>query len=201
MKTPQELDLLLAKLYDEGSEHDRQAANTREMMLNITPDTGRFLAMLVEGYRPNRILEIGTSNGYSTLWLARAAKEVRASIDTIEFNPAKIRMAVANFAEAGCEKIVTLQMRDAGDYLAACEADHFDFVFLDSDRTRYQAWCDDLLRVLKFGVLIADNATSHPDELVEFRARIDAETNLETVTLPIGKGQLVVTSRAATQID
>lgn len=201
VKTPQELDTWLDKLYEEGAEHDRQASHHREMMLNITPNTGRFLALLVDGYQPNRILEIGTSNGYSTLWLARAARTVRASIDTVEFNPAKVRMAVGHFAEAGFEKTITLQMRDAGDYLASCEDNHFDFVFLDSDRSRYKDWIDDLLRVLNFGVLVIDNAISHPQELTELRERLDSESRLESVTLPIGRGQLVVTSRMVTHTN
>ncbi|MEO1524894.1 MAG: class I SAM-dependent methyltransferase [Planctomycetota bacterium] len=201
MKTPQQLDALLEKLYEEGAESDRQADNPREMRFNIDPQTGRFLAMLVEGYRPNRILEIGTSNGYSTLWLARAAKEVRASIDTVEFNPAKVRMAVSNFAEAEFEKIITLQMRDAGDYLASCPSEHFDYVFLDSDRSRYREWSDDLLRVLRFGVLVVDNATSHAEELESLRERIAAEPRLESVTLPIGRGQLVVTARVGNRAE
>ncbi|MEL6110455.1 MAG: class I SAM-dependent methyltransferase [Planctomycetota bacterium] len=201
MKTPQELDTWLDTLYEKGAENDRQASHHREMMLNITPETGRFLAMLVDGYRPNRILEIGTSNGYSTLWLARAAKTVRASIDTVEFNPAKVRMAVSHFAESGFEKTITVQMRDAGDYLASCEDNHFDFVFLDSDRGRYQDWSDDLLRVLDFGVMVIDNAVSHPEELIQLRERIDSESDLESVTLPIGNGQLVVTSRWVTHTN
>lgn len=69
-------------------------------MLNITRDTGEFLAVLARATNAQRVLEIGTSNGYSTLWLAEAAKAIGGGVTTIEFAELKVGLASTNFARA-----------------------------------------------------------------------------------------------------
>lgn len=70
-------------------------------MLNITRDTGAFLAVLVRATLARQVLEIGTSNGYSRLWLASAARAIGGSVVMIELSEYKIRLAAANFARSG----------------------------------------------------------------------------------------------------
>jgi predicted O-methyltransferase YrrM len=97
------LDSTLASLLDElsafGTAYDGDEAHRPARMLNITPDTGAFLAVLVKAMGARSILEVGTSNGYSTLWLADAVGST-GSVTTVELAPAKAAMARANFARA-----------------------------------------------------------------------------------------------------
>src|SRR5204862_7988173 len=91
---------LLDALAAFGEENDARETARPRRMLNITPDTGRLLWILVRLARPRRILEIGTSNAYSTIWLADAARAVGARVVTLEVNPDKARLAREHLARA-----------------------------------------------------------------------------------------------------
>ena len=90
---------------------------------------------------------------------------------------------------------MTLHTCDAGDFLADSPSNHYDFVFLDSARTRYLSWGKDLIRVTNFGTLVIDNAVSHGAELTGFSRYIQDDGELAACVLPIGKGQMVVRRR------
>ena len=186
------IDTLLDRIYRQGQTNDASAKDRSDMAFNITPTTGQFLDVLVTDSSPKRILEIGTSTGYSTIWLARAAGRIGATVDTIDSNPAKHATATANIREAGLDEIVTLHRTDAGDYLVGCKASEYDFVFLDSDRSQYVRWATKLLEVIEFGMLVVDNAESHAEEIGGFVDLIRDCKELDSIVLPIGKGQLVV---------
>ena len=186
----------LATLLDElaafGDAHDGDAANRATRMLNITPDTGAFLAVLVKAAQARRILEIGTSNGYSTLWLADAAAGIGGAVVTVEMAPAKIAMARANFARAGLANRIDQREGDAGALLAGLDDAAFDLVFLDSQRSAYLAWWPDLKRVLRAGgLLVVDNASSHAGEMADFTAAVRADGGFTTSLVPVGKGEFL----------
>jgi predicted O-methyltransferase YrrM len=165
-------------------------------MLNITRDTGEFLDVLVRATSATSILEIGTSNGYSTLWLARAAVEQNARLVTLESNPAKVEMARACFERAGLTSAIELIEGDAGRYLIDSPADEFDFVFHDSERPLYVGWWSNLDRVMVRGaLLVVDNATSHAPELEAFVRLLDDSPVYRTVLVPIGNGELLAWKR------
>jgi len=190
------LDSKLKTLLDElaafGDAHDGDPVNSSRRMLNITPDTGEFLAVLVKATGARRILEVGTSNGYSTLWLAHAAAPVDGAITTIELAPEKIEMARANFARAGVDTRITLLEGDAGTMLANLFDASFDLLFLDSKRSDYLNWWPDIRRVLRSGgLLVVDNATSHADEMAAFTAAVRADTGFTTSLVPVGKGEFL----------
>ena len=105
-------------------------------MLNVTPDTGRLLWILVRLARPRHILEVGTSNGYSTIWLADAARAVGGHVVTLETNPDKARLARENIARAGVADVVEIVEGPAQETLARL-AGPFEIVFLDADRASY----------------------------------------------------------------
>ncbi len=191
----QMIDDLLERLYREGTEHDSLAATRQQMRFNITPATGRFLDLLIQECRPQRILELGTSNGYSTIWIARAATKIGSRTESVDVQLHKSEQAKRNLESAGLSDAVTLHTSEGASFLSEAESDSFDFVFLDSDRGSYVDWWPDLMRVISFGILVVDNAVSHPHEMSEFRKQIDAAESLESVVLPIGKGQLVVRKR------
>ncbi len=94
-----DIDHYLERLYADGRLSDASTPERSSKMLNITPSTGMFLDLLVTDSRPKRILELGTSNGYSTIGLARAAARVGAHIDTVESSLQKSQLAAQNLAD------------------------------------------------------------------------------------------------------
>jgi predicted O-methyltransferase YrrM len=186
------LQTLLADLAAFGDAHDSDAANSATRMLNITPDTGEFLAVLVKAMGARRILEIGTSNGYSTLWLADAAASIDGAVTTVEMSPQKIAMARENFDRAGLAARITQREGDAGGILQGLADSAFDLVFLDSKRSAYLDWWPDLQRILRpGGLLVVDNATSHAHEMAAFTEAVRAGAGFTTSLVPIGKGEFL----------
>lgn len=188
------LDNLLTELEEFGQTNDRSISDRPRRMLNITRDTGEFLAVLVHATGAHRILEIGTSNGYSTLWLARAVHELGGSVTTIELSEFKIGMAAKNFAKSGLEKSIVQVQDDAGRVLAQQDDAAYDLIFLDSERPEYPGWWPDIRRLLKpGGLLVVDNATSHPLEMAPFVALVKADPGFLTCLVPVGNGEFMAT--------
>lgn len=191
------LDRFLQQLWQEGRDFDAVQPDPARKRRNITPSTGRFLELLVEEERPRRILEIGTSNGYSTLWLLRAATVLGIPVDSVDHSPEKHAEARANLGAAEGLHDVRLHTVDAGEFLRHSPHSHWDFVFLDSSRSRYAEWWPELLRCFTPGVLVVDNAVSHPTELLPLQTLIDQHPFLERSVLTIGNGQLLVRAKPA----
>jgi predicted O-methyltransferase YrrM len=186
------LKTLLDELAAYGDAHDGDAVNRASRMLNITPDTGEFLAVLVRATGARRILEIGTSNGYSTLWLADAAAAIGGAVATVELSPAKIAMAHTNFTRAGLLDRITQHEGDAGAVLAGLDDGAVDLLFLDSQRSAYLDWWPQLKRVLRAGgLLVVDNATSHAGEMAAFTEAVRADDGFTTSLVPVGKGEFL----------
>jgi predicted O-methyltransferase YrrM len=186
------LHTLLAELAAFGDAHDGDAANRATRMLNITPDTGEFLAVLVKAMRARHVLEIGTSNGYSTLWLADAVASIDGDVTTVEMSPQKIAMARQNFERGGLEDRISQLEGDAGGHLAKFGDGEFDLVFLDSQRSAYLDWWPDLKRILRGGgLLVVDNATSHAEEMAAFTEAVRADGEFTTSLVPVGKGEFL----------
>jgi predicted O-methyltransferase YrrM len=174
-----------------GETHDARETEHRRRKLNITPDTGRLLWILVRGARATRILEVGTSNGYSTIWLADAARETGGRVVTLERSPEKVAEARANLARAGLADHVEIREGPAAETLAALPGP-FDFVFLDADRPSYRTYLELVTpKVVRGGLLVADNVVSHRAELEDYLGRLAADPSWFTVTVPIGKGEEV----------
>jgi len=182
----------LERLYEEGRRTDASTSQRSEMMLNITPSTGVFLDLLLSELKPKRILELGTSNGYSTIWLARAAKRIGSQVDTVDKSFEKAQMAGRHLAECNLQDVVVLHVADGSEFLRGCDTAIYDFVFLDADRAAYCHWVDDLVRVTRFGLLVVDNAISHATELREFQRHLSTNFGLSVTVLPIGNGQMIV---------
>ena len=183
------LSALLQELAEFGRANDARETERPRRLLNITPDTGRLLTILVKATQARQILEVGTSNGYSTIWLAWAARETGGHVTTIERAPHKVGMAQANLRRAGLSDRVTVKEGVALEVLAGLTGP-FDLIFLDADRPNYLAYVDRLLVLLRVGgLLVSDNVVSHAHELQEFLQRIKSDPKLESVTLPIGNGE------------
>ncbi len=183
---------LLAELEQFGRDNDSATAERPSKMLNITRDTGEFLAVLVRAAFARRVLEIGTSNGYSTLWLGSAAQDIGGSVITVENSQYKIDLAAKNFARSGLASTIAQVHDDAGRLLVRSADGAFDFIFLDSERPEYSGWWPHLRRVLRRGgLLVVDNATSHPAEIAPFVALVKADAEFITSLVPVGNGEFL----------
>jgi predicted O-methyltransferase YrrM len=185
---------LLLELEQFGISNDGVIVDRPRRMLNITRDTGEFLSVLVRAMNARRVLEIGTSNGYSTLWLALAAKAVEGRVTTVELSDFKIALAAKNFKRSGLAPFITQVHGDAGAQLKSTPDTSFDVVFLDSERSEYLGWWPDIKRVLRNGgLLVVDNATSHSAEMTPFMTLVSADPDFTTCTVPVGNGEFLAT--------
>jgi len=183
------LRALLGELAELGRKNDARETERSRRLLNIAPDTGELLAILVRATGARQILEIGTSNGYSTIWLAWAARDTGGQVTTLERAADKIAMAQANFQRAGLADRITVRQGPALESLGRLPGP-FDLIFLDADRPNYAAYLELLLlRLCPGGLLVTDNVVSHAEELPEFLRRVKNDPTLESVTVPLGNGQ------------
>jgi predicted O-methyltransferase YrrM len=182
------LDFLetLAKL---GEDNDARETARPKRMLNITRETGRLLWILARAVGATRILEVGTSNAFSTIWLADAARATGGRVTTLELNPDKVALARANLARAGLGGVVEIVEGRAAETLSPI-AGPFDLVFLDADRPSYLTYLELVVPKLRLGgLLVADNVTSHASELAAYLERVKSDPRLFSVTVPIGNGE------------
>jgi predicted O-methyltransferase YrrM len=192
----QTIAAVLAEVSAFGETNDERVTERSMRMLNITPDTGQLLRILVRSTGARRILEVGTSNGYSTMWLAWAATETGGHVTTLERLPEKVALALANLERSGLAPWITIRQGIALETLATLDGP-FDLIFLDADRPSYLAYLDLLLPLLKVGgLLVTDNVVSHADEVTEFLARLRSDPNLDSVTVPVGNGEELTYKRA-----
>jgi predicted O-methyltransferase YrrM len=191
------LQVLLSELERFGEANDNATAERPRRMLNITRDTGELLSVLVQATSARRVLEIGTSNGYSTLWLASAAGVTGGAVTTVELSDYKVGLARQNFSRSGLASSITLVQDDAGRLLERAADASFDLVFLDAERPEYPGWWLHLKRVLRpGGLLVVDNATSHPEQMAPFVALVKADADFTTSLVPVGNGEFLAVKAA-----
>ena len=179
---------LLDELARFGTANDARETERPRRMLNITPATGRLLWILVRQARATRILEVGTSNAYSTIWLADAARETGGRVVTLEADPGKVALARENLGRAGLLDHVDIREGRATDTLARLPGP-FDLVFLDAEKDDYEA----LFRLARpllepGGLVVADNVLSHVETLGAYSASRQADPTLSSVTVPLDRG-------------
>jgi caffeoyl-CoA O-methyltransferase len=159
-----------AKVLDRMHELERRDGEDRadgtprpDRLRQIPPETGRFLALWAAAAPTGACLEIGTSGGYSALWLALACRAAGRNLTTFEVLPRKAALARDTFARAGVGDVVRLV---EGDFLEhASEFDEVGFCFLDAEKEIYRACYDVVVpRLVAGGILIADNAINHPKD-------------------------------------
>jgi predicted O-methyltransferase YrrM len=189
-------DDVVRSLYDEGVAHDAGQADRTRRRRNLSPDAAALLSIVCEAMGARRILEIGTSNGYSTLWFARAVRDRDGAVVSVDLDGDAQREAAANLARAGLQQHVELRCADGGEVLRELPDASQDVVFLDSERTAYLGWWPDPIRVLRVGGLLAiDNVLSHPAEVADVQALIAADPQLTCTVTGIGKGLLLAVRR------
>jgi predicted O-methyltransferase YrrM len=186
------LRTLLGELYRDGLRHDGAQSDRLNRRRNLEPDAAALLSVVIQAMGARTVVEIGTSNGYSTIWLADAVAPVGGRVLSVDLDAAAHERAAANLAAAGLDKVVELRGCDGGAALAELPDGGCDVLFLDSERPEYPGWWPHPLRVLRPGGLLAvDNVLSHPDEVAPLLRLIDAEPALTATVVPVGKGELL----------
>jgi predicted O-methyltransferase YrrM len=183
---------VLARLEAEDDAERVAGLPPSERSLAVGPDSGRLLFALVAPNAGCEVLEIGGSRGYSTIWLAAAARILGGRVVSLEQDTRKIAAWRANIADAGLEEWAELVEGDAGETLPALE-DGFDVVFLDAWKDDYEAYFEIARSKLEpGGVVVADNVST--DSTVQaYAARRQADPTAVSVTIPIGNGLEVTT--------
>jgi len=162
-------------------------------MLAITADTGMFFSVLLKAIKARRILEVGTSTGFSTLWFADAMNNSHSTrIITIEMNPQKAERALRNFKDAGLDKMIEIKQGIALDLLRKLKG-KFDFVFLDADKENIIRYFDIVLPMVRIGGIIAADNMLYPDNfrpaMRKYARHVHTKSNVQSVTVPIGMGE------------
>jgi predicted O-methyltransferase YrrM len=187
------LRAVIDELHRHGVEHDAGKADRLERLRNVEPDTAQVLAALVRATGARRLLEIGTSNGYSTLWLADAVRSVGGGLVSVDIDTARSALAAQNLERAGLRKLVELRVEDAAVSLRETPEEGWDMIFLDAERPAYVGYWPELVRVLRPGGLLAvDNVLSHADQVNDFRSLIGADERVSEALVPTGAGLLLV---------
>jgi predicted O-methyltransferase YrrM len=182
------LRALLAELAEAGQYNDAHEQDRRKKMLNLEPETAELLSIFVRSSRRTRLLEIGTSNGYSTIWLAWSAQSAGGHIISIDREEQKHAQADRNLKRADLRDSVELICGDATQIVAALPGP-FDFVFFDADRFSAPAQLQLLLPKLTADALLAaDNVLSHPQEIAGYLTAVNALQDFTHIVIPVGKG-------------
>lgn len=183
--------LLLRALHREGQKHDAGEADRTRRYRNVDPETAHYISMQVLLMNATSVVELGTSNGYSTIWLADAMQQTGGRLVTVDVESQD--EAIANIDRAGLAHRVQFVHQDGGAFLASLPDRSVDVLFLDAERTRYVEWWPHPYRVLRTGgLMLVDNAHHPaPDELVGFVKLIDNEPGLDHLTLMIGSGLIL----------
>jgi predicted O-methyltransferase YrrM len=193
MQNSDEFERFMQELYEKFHRHDLKQADRLHRYRNIEPESGRFLSMLIRAQQSKSILEIGTSTGYSTLWLAEAARQTQAMITTLEVDAERVIQAKQYATEIDLADLINFKVIDAQVYLEA-EQEIFDFILLDAERDAYVSYWPHLSRLLKAkgGLLVVDNVISHAAEVEEFIALIQQDPRFIMSIVSIGAGLLMV---------
>ena len=155
---------------------------------NIPAATGKFFYNLVLISKAKNILEVGTSNGYSTLWLAEAANHTKGKVTTIDISESKVRMAKENFQRAKLGKIIKIVHGDALKEMPKLR-EKYDFMFIDAikkDYIKYLRLTEKNL--VKNAIIVADNAIMFKDKMQNYFNCLHNNKNYSSVLVPIGTG-------------
>ena len=171
--------------------HDRQDGTPRRQRLRqIPPESGRFLAILCAGAPPGKVLEVGTSAGYSSLWLSLACLQRGDRLFTFERLEDKAELARQTFQEAGLTSQIELINGDARSLLG--NYTEIAFCFLDAEKEHYPGIYDLVVpNLVSGGLLVADNMLSHAEIMRPFIEKADADTRVDALVVGVGKGLLL----------
>jgi predicted O-methyltransferase YrrM len=183
-----ELREFLNQLQEQGRAHDASESEHPRKLLNLEPDTAELVSILARSSGAKRVLEIGTSNGYSTIWLAASVGPAGGRVITIDRSPEKQRMARENLAKAGLLEYIDFHCGDATEVVRTLPGP-FDFVLFDADRKSAPAQLTLLLpKLAPKALVLADNVLSHPAEIAGYLTMLETLPQFQHLVVPLGKG-------------
>ena len=186
-------DGLLARMRELEQMNSRQKRDGIpgfERLRQVPSTTGRFLAMVAVAAPEGSFLEVGTSGGYSALWISLACRERGTVLTTFELAEPKIALAAETFRVAGVDDIVRVVPGDAREHLG--EQRDVAFCFLDAEKGLYEECYEAVVpNMVSGGLLVADNAISHAGDLSGFLDRAENDARMDSMVVTIGEGLLL----------
>jgi len=158
-------------------------AQTDNSNLMVPLEDGRLLRMLTESTGAKNVVEVGTYNGYSTLWFCLALRNTGGKITTHEISAKNIALAQDNFKKAGVEDLVTIVEGDAHENVTKLK-EPIDILFIDADKPGYADYLKKLLPLVRSGGLIlAHNTTNSGRQMPDYFTAVTTDPNLDSIFL------------------
>jgi predicted O-methyltransferase YrrM len=177
---------VLQRLYLEDAEQRRAGLPSSQRTRNVSVETGRFLMVTARAINARAVLEVGSSNGLSTIWLALAMRSTGGYVTGTEILPNRVDEANTHLAEAGLSDHGVVILGDARKTVPTLEGP-LDLVFVDAEKDDYVDHFEAAFPLLRSGGLVlADNVTSH--DISSYQALLRERDDVETVTLPLDRG-------------
>lgn len=190
-------------LYKNNSEMDRrtfiEGTELKDFIPVVDNDVARMLKLIIYLTKPKKILEIGTSIGFSASSMARVVKEYGGKIVTIEYDEKVARQAEENLKKQGLDKVIEIKIGDAKTIIPSLD-EKFDMIFQDVDKRLYPVLFEDCMKLLKHGGVLAAEDTLFPvldleekwhnliEPIKEFNKLVVNDDRLFSTMLPIGDG-------------
>ena len=166
----------------------KRLEKTAKQYTNIAPENGQFLSILIHAIQARNVLEVGTSNGYSTIWLAAALKETGGRLITLEFDRKRAEEAQTHLQEVGLDSVVEVRVGNALDEIPKCDVT-FDLVFLDAEKNEYRRYLELALpNIRPGGLIVADDTVTMRDEMPDYVEFVFNTPILHSVDIPLDDG-------------
>jgi len=160
---------------------DDMYKNERRRMMNVPPEDGRLLRLLTEAVGAKHVVEIGTSNGYSGIWICLALRTTGGKLTTHEIDAGRAALARENFKRAGVDDLVTIVEGDAHQEVTKLN-EPIDILFLDADKEGYIDYLNKLLPLIRpGGLILAHNTSSSAGAMRDYLEAITTSPDLETL--------------------
>jgi len=188
----------ITKLFDlKTTDTFVELEKTIQKYWNIDRPSGNFLNMMIKIKNAKSALEIGSSNGYSAIWLAKALLETGGKLITVEFWENRLELAIENFKKTGVNEIITPIAGDAVEVLENMKQEgqyKFDFVFMDANKAEYIQYFNAVDPMLETrGVIIADNILSHYKKTKDYVSAVTNNKNYQSQLLNFEAGMMLST--------
>lgn len=183
IKLDKKVEKFLKEIEEYSSTHDR--------IWSIPRAEGQYLYRLILKEIPKNILELGTSIGYSTIWLGLAAREIGAHVLSVDNDTNKVEAATQNIAQAGLSETVAVRLGDTAEIMRELKTEKrsFEFIFMDTEKDDYFRHFELTNEILKSGgLLAADNAVDLKDHMLDFLEYVERNLKLQTELVRIGNG-------------
>ena len=187
---PSEVLTRMRELEQMDSTERRNDTARFERLRQVSSGTGRFLALIAAAAPEGEFIEIGTSGGYSALWISLACRALGRRLTTFEIEEAKVALATETFRKAGLDDIVSVVSGDAREHVGG-QSD-VAFCFLDAEKRLYEECYEAVVpNMVSGGLLVADNVISHAGDLSGFLDRAESDERMDTMVAPVGEGVLL----------